>query len=83
MLSLRRLDDLHTLEENKAARLKQPIERRVFPKGKDGRGKDGGRAYEEFRWRKFKHAAPAETPRHIIRLMVEMIQPQSKPSLLG
>jgi type I restriction enzyme M protein len=28
---LRRLDDLHTLEENKANRLKRPMERRIFP----------------------------------------------------
>ena len=33
LLFLRRLDDLHTLEENKAARLKKPIERRIFPEG--------------------------------------------------
>ncbi len=38
LLFLRRLDDLHTLEENKAARLKQPMERRVFPEGKDAEG---------------------------------------------
>jgi type I restriction enzyme M protein len=56
LLFLRRLDDLHTLEENKAARLKQPMERRVFPKGKD----DRGRSYEDFRWSKFKNFAPAE-----------------------
>jgi type I restriction enzyme M protein len=56
LLFLRRLDDLHTLEENKAARLKQPMERRVFSKGKDGRG----RSYEDFRWSKFKNFAPAE-----------------------
>lgn len=31
LLLLRRLDDLHTLEENKANRLKRPMERRVFP----------------------------------------------------
>jgi len=60
LLFLRRLDDLHTLEENKAARLKQPIERRVFPKGKDKIGKDGGRSYEDLRWSRFKHFAPAE-----------------------
>jgi type I restriction enzyme M protein len=60
LLFLRRLDDLHTLEENKAARLKQPMERRVFPRGKDGKGKDGGRPYEDFRWSKFKNFAPAE-----------------------
>jgi len=56
LLFLRRLDDLHTLEENKAARLKQPIERRVFPKGKDPKG----RAYDDLRWSRFKHFAPSD-----------------------
>ncbi len=37
LLFLKRLDDLHTLEENKSARLKKPMERRVFPEGKDPR----------------------------------------------
>src|SRR4051812_4000695 len=60
LLFLRRLDDLHTLEENKAARLKEPIARRVFPTGKDGIGKNGGRAYEDLRWSRFKDFAPAE-----------------------
>ena len=31
LLFIRRLDDLYTLEENKAARLEQPMQRRVFP----------------------------------------------------
>ncbi len=56
LLFLRRLDDLHTLEENKSARLKQPMERRVFPAGKDPRK----RAYDDLRWSRFKHFAPAE-----------------------
>src|SRR6266851_3558454 len=56
LLFLRRLDDLHTLEENKAARLKQPIERRVFPAGKDPKK----RPYDDLRWSRFKHFAPAE-----------------------
>ncbi|MEK7239982.1 MAG: N-6 DNA methylase [Gemmatimonadota bacterium] len=60
LLFLRRLDDLHTLEENKSARLKKPMERRVFPVAKDGLGRRGGRAYEELRWSRFKHLAPAE-----------------------
>jgi type I restriction enzyme M protein len=60
LLFLRRLDDLHTLEENKAARLKEPITRRVFPIGTDGIGKNGGRAYEDLRWSRFKDFAPAE-----------------------
>ena len=56
LLFLKRLDDLHTLEEAKANRLKQPMERRVFPEGKDARQ----RAYEDCRWSRFKHFAPAE-----------------------
>src|SRR5437762_779299 len=51
LLFLRRLDDLQTLEENKAARLKKPIERRMFPKGKDSKK----RPYEDCRWSRFKH----------------------------
>lgn len=51
LLFLRRLDDLHTLEENKATRLKRPMERRVFPLGSD----DRGRKYEDLRWSHFKH----------------------------
>ena len=56
LLFLRRLDDLHTLEENKANRLKKPMERRIFPEGRDAKGC----AYDNFRWSRFKHLAPAE-----------------------
>lgn len=56
LLFIRRLDDLHTLEENKANRLKRPIERRIFPAGKDAKK----RPYEDYRWSRFKHFAPAE-----------------------
>src|SRR5713101_6960241 len=48
LLFLRRLDDLHTLEENKANRFKKPMERRYFPKGKDA-----------LRWSRFKNESPA------------------------
>lgn len=52
LLFLKRLDDLHTLEENKATRLKlKRLERRVFPVGKDPKG----RPYEDCRWSRFKH----------------------------
>lgn len=52
LLFLKRLDDLHTLEENRAAQLNQKkLERRVFPAGKDARG----RPYEDCRWSRFKH----------------------------
>lgn len=56
LLFLRRLDDLHTLEENKAVRLKRPMERRVFPEGKDS----DKRPYEDLRWSRFKHFKPDE-----------------------
>ncbi len=56
LLFLRRLDDLHTLEENKTVRLGKPIERRLFPEGKDTKG----RAYNDLRWSRFKNFAPAE-----------------------
>ncbi len=46
LLFIRRLDDLHTLEEDKANRLKQPMQRRIFPEGKDSKG----RSYEDYRW---------------------------------
>ena len=56
LLFLRRLDDLHTLEENKSLRLGAPMERRIYPEGADARG----RAYDEQRWSRFKHFAPAD-----------------------
>lgn len=56
LLFLRRLDELHTLEENKSTRLKQPMERRIFPEGRDGRG----RPYDDLRWSRFKHLPPSE-----------------------
>ena len=46
LLFLKRLDDLQKLEENKSARLKKPIERRIFPEGNDPKG----RPYEDLRW---------------------------------
>jgi type I restriction enzyme M protein len=56
LLFLKRLDDLHTLEEDKAVRLKlKKLERRVFPEGKDGIGKGDGLPYNDLRWSKFKH----------------------------
>ena len=51
LLFLKRLDQLHTLAENKATRLKKPMERRVFPESKDPKG----RSYDDLRWSRFKH----------------------------
>jgi type I restriction enzyme M protein len=56
LLFLKRLDDLHTLEENKANRLNKPMERRIFPAGKDGKKQP----YEDFRWSRFKHFPAAD-----------------------
>ena len=56
LLFLRRLDDLHTLEENKAVRLGKPIERRLFPDGRDAKG----RPYNDLRWSRFKNFTPSE-----------------------
>src|ERR1035441_3610628 len=56
LLFIRRLDDLQTLAENKAAQLKTPIERKVFPDGNDAKG----RPYSDLRWSRFKHLAAAE-----------------------
>jgi type I restriction enzyme M protein len=56
LLFLRRLDELHTLEENKANRLNRPIERRVFPEGNDPKQ----RPYEDLRWSHFKHLEARE-----------------------
>jgi type I restriction enzyme M protein len=56
LLFLRRLDDLHTLEENKSVRLGKPIERQIFPEGQDAKGRD----FKDLRWSRFKNFAPAE-----------------------
>jgi type I restriction enzyme M protein len=56
LLFLRRLDDLQTLEENKAARTKNPMEHRVFPTGKDTKK----RSYDDYRWSRLKHFAAAD-----------------------
>jgi type I restriction enzyme M protein len=56
LLFIRRLDDLHTLEERKANRLGTPMERRIFPEGHD----DQWRKYDDLRWSVFKDTASSE-----------------------
>src|SRR5437762_787810 len=51
LLFLRRLDELQTLEDLKASRLNKPVERRIFPEGKDSRK----RPYKDLRWTRFKN----------------------------
>ena len=63
LLFLRRLDELHTLEENKANRLKQPMERRIFPEGNVLKGNNPNAremTYDDLRWSRFKHMEARE-----------------------
>ena len=55
LLFIRRLDDAHTLEESKALLLKKPMANRIFPEGKDPKGRD----YNDLRWSRFKNFAPS------------------------
>jgi type I restriction enzyme M protein len=54
LLFIKRLDELHTLEERKSQRLNIPMERRIFPEGMDGDG-EKARPYEDLRWSRFKN----------------------------
>lgn len=56
LLFIKRLDELHTVEELKATQLKVKMERRIFPEGKDERG----RPYDDLRWSRFKDFEPRE-----------------------
>jgi len=56
LLFLRRLDELQTVQEAQELRLGKSIERRIFPKGKDPKGRD----YNDLRWSRFRGFAPAE-----------------------
>ena len=56
LLFIKRLDELHTLEESKSETLGIPMERRVFPDGAD----DKGRPYSDMRWSRFKNFEPRE-----------------------
>ncbi len=51
LLFLRRLDELQQVEEDRSTRLKRPLERRIFPDGKDPKK----RPYADLRWSRFKH----------------------------
>ena len=56
LLFMRRLEDVHSVEETKATVLKRPIEKRTFLEGDDPRG----RPYIQFHWSRFKHFEPRE-----------------------
>ena len=69
LLFIKRLDDLHTLEERKSKTLKTPMERRIFPEGQD----EKGCPYEDLRWSRFKNFEPRE--------MMEVVDEQVFPFL--
>ncbi|MFC5930356.1 SAM-dependent DNA methyltransferase [Cryobacterium melibiosiphilum] len=59
LLFIRRLDDLHTLAENKANRTGDPIENGIFPVGNDDAAR-APRPYNDLRWSVFANRAPDE-----------------------
>jgi type I restriction enzyme M protein len=59
LLFIKRLDELQTLEERKASVLKKPLERQIFPEGRDREGPDG-RPYQDLRWSHFKSFEPRD-----------------------
>jgi type I restriction enzyme M protein len=75
LLFIRRLDELQTVEELKAQTLKTPVERRIFPEGKDPRGTP----YDELRWRNFK----AKEPREMFRIVDEHVFPFIREVVAG
>ncbi|MCB1256746.1 MAG: SAM-dependent DNA methyltransferase [Microthrixaceae bacterium] len=63
LLFIKRLDELQTLAENKAAQLGGPLDRQIFPEGLDGVAHPdhpAGRDYADYRWSRFNNFAPAE-----------------------
>lgn len=71
LLFIKRLDEMEALEEAKAAGTKSKMERRIFPPGKDGIGKDGGCAYADMRWSRFK----GYEPRRMFEIVDEHVFP--------
>jgi type I restriction enzyme M protein len=59
LLFLRRLDDLHTLEENKSARLKN-ADGRAGSSPRATTTSAGAAPYDDLRWSRFKHFAASE-----------------------
>jgi type I restriction enzyme M protein len=61
LLFLKRLDEVQELEERKSAMLGVPVERRIFRTGVDSKNLP----YEDYRWKRFKNAAPDEMFRRL------------------
>jgi type I restriction enzyme M protein len=56
LLFIRRLDELQTAKENRANRLRIPIDAPIFPAGNDAEG----HPYADLRWSRFKDREPSE-----------------------
>src|SRR5713226_9501635 len=67
LIFIKRLDEMQEVEERKAATLGTPLERRIFPDGKDERGEP----YENLRWSRFKNFEPRE----MFRIIDERVFP--------
>jgi type I restriction enzyme M protein len=70
LLFIKRLDEIHTLEENKAATLGRPMERRIFPEGMDEHEK-APVPFEDYRWSRLKNREPGE----MYKLVAERVFP--------
>lgn len=68
LLFIRRLDELHTLEEKKANRLKKPMARRIFPEGEDGKGCP----YDAMRWSEFRNLG---SPQEMYKVVADHVFP--------
>ncbi|MEQ8258027.1 MAG: N-6 DNA methylase, partial [Roseovarius confluentis] len=67
LLFIKRLDELHTNEENKAEMLGIEMERRIFPEGDDEKGEP----YNNLRWSRFKNFEARE----MMRIVDEQVFP--------
>ncbi|GGB22972.1 type I restriction-modification system subunit M [Allosediminivita pacifica] len=59
LMFIKRLDDLHTVEERKSEDLGIPMARRIFPEGANNKGEP----YDNLRWSRFKHFEAREMMR--------------------
>ena len=75
LLFIKRLDELQSVEEAKAATLGKPIEHRVFPEGSDPRGLP----YDRLRWSRFK----TDEPREMFRVVEEHVFPFIRERVAG
>ncbi len=78
LLFIKRLDELPTVREKKANRLKRPIENPIFPKGKNPNSRQK-RPYEVLRWSRFKGLGD---PKEIYEIIYEEVKYDSPKKIL-